>query len=139
MTDQDDGFGGYYDSFLEGITPGSKVSSGGIFRYRQGGDPRDWSAAGGSKYLPGDWQMQAGCIKWTGAAAASGMVEITFPTPFADSPIVLCTVTNTNPGFERCVVQPTIAAPSLLEVYWWSDNNLTRVDIFWLALGSIGL
>ena len=137
MVDEDS-FGDFFRSFTEGIAPGRKVMP--LFRYRQGADLKDWSSAGNQKFLPGEWQIQAGCLKWTGAAAVSGSVDLRFPVPFADSPICVCVVTNTNPGFERCVVVPTVAGGGqLYEVFWWSDNNLTRVDIFWIAFGSIGL
>ena len=136
MSDQEDSFGDFFKSFTESITGGSRVSSGGLFRYRQGSDLKDWSKSGGTKYLPGEWHIQAGCLRWTGAAAVSGMKELTFPTPFADAPILICQVTNTIPGFERCVCQPTVQAGGVSEeVYWWSDNNLTRVDFRWIAIG----
>jgi hypothetical protein len=132
----EDSFGDFFRSFTEGITGGKRVSGGGLFRYRQGGDLKNWSNAGTKKYLPGDWHIQAGCCKWTGAAAVFGMVELTFPIPFADAPIIVCQPTNTNPGFERCVCQPTVSGSGIdEEVYWWSDNNLTRVDIRWIAFG----
>ncbi len=136
MSDEDP-FDNYFKSFTEGVEPGRRVMP--LFRYRQGSDLKNWSSAGGTKYLPGEWYLQAGCKNWQGAAAASGMVELTLPIAFADCPIIVCQVTNTNPGFERCVMQPTFAAPFLLECYWWADNNLTRVDFFWIAIGPLGL
>lgn len=135
----DDLFGGFFNDFLEGFKPGTKVRNIGLLRYRQGNDPRDWSGAGGTKYLPSDWHMQCGTQKWTGGAATSGAFEITYPTPFADNPVIIGTVINTTPLFEDCRIHMSHASAAVCEVYWFSANNLTRVDVSWLALGPIAL
>jgi hypothetical protein len=139
MVDQEEGFGDFFSSFTEGMKPGSKIYDFGLLRYRQGAHSRNWALPGAVNYLPGDYQILAGCQKWTGAAAASGGFEVTYPTPFAENPIILLTVTNTTPLFERAVVQATNQSSSVCEVYWWSDNNLTRIDVYWFALGPISL
>ena len=136
MADNDP-FDSYFKSFTEGIEPGSKVMP--LLRYRQGADLKDWSTAGSAKYVPGDWHMQCGAKKWTGAAAASGSLELTFPTPFAEPPVLVMTPTNTVPGFKDVRVMVTVQSAAVYECYWFSANNLTRVDFFWLALGPIGL
>ena len=137
MADQDDSFGDFFRSFTEGIKPGSKVMP--LLRYRQGADLKDWSTAGSQKYVPGDWHMQCGCKKWSGAANDHGAVELTFPTPFAEPPVLVMTPTNTVPGFKEVNVMVTVQSAAVYEVYWFSVDNLTRVDFFWLALGPIGL
>ena len=81
-----DAFGGdEFSDFISDIQPGSKVGSWvGKLRYRQGNDPRDWSSAGGSTYLPKDWQMQCGSFRDMFTARNSGGFEITFPVPFGE-------------------------------------------------------
>lgn len=140
MADNDDMFGGeLFDDFLGSIKPGTTVTISGVLRYRQGADPSDWSAAGGTKYLPRDWQMMCGSAKWTGAAATSGGFEITFPVAFGDSPVVYVSPAGTFPPFEEIRFQATIQSSEVTEIYWWSTNNLTKVYVSWFAIGPVGL
>lgn len=137
--DQDAFDDGAFDDWVGDIRPGAKVSHVGLLRYRQGADPRDWSIGGGSKYLPGDWHMQAGCSKQTFTARSSGGFEITFPVPFGDAPICFVSPAGTTPLFEEIRYQVTIQSNAFIEVYWWSTNNLTKLWVNWLAMGPIGL
>ena len=139
MAKDDDAFSGAFDDFMGDVRPGTTVSGVGRLRYRQGNNPRDWSSAGGSKYLPHDWHMQCGAKKWTGGARRSGGFEIRFPIPFAEPPVILVSPAGTNPNFEEIRFQSTIQSSAVIEVYWWSTNNLTSVWVNWLALGPIGL
>jgi hypothetical protein len=138
--DDTGGFGDFFGDFLDiGIRPGHKVSMVGQLRYRQGSDPRDWSGSGAAKYLPRDWHMMCGSKQWTGAAATSGAVEVTFPAPFGDLPLILATVHNTTPIFKTCELLASPASSQTMEIYWRCSDSLTRVDIYWLALGPIGI
>jgi hypothetical protein len=141
MDENDDSFGDFFKGFMDGLKPGSgRVRAvNGDLRYRQGGDPSTWAYPGAAKYLPGNWQMQCGSSKWTGVAATSGSWVLTYPVGFADNPVVVMTVIYTFPLFERAVVQPNHASTTALEVYWWSDNNLTALWVSWLALGPIAM
>ena len=140
MAENDDAFGGeVFDDFLGEIKPGTTVSGAGRLRYRQGSDKRDWSAGGNAKYLPGDWHMQCGAHEKMFTQRKSGGFEITFPTPFAEPPVFIVSCAGTLPLFEEVRFQATIQSAAVIEVYWWSTNNLTRVYVNWLALGPIGL
>ena len=142
MADELDAFSGdLFGDFLGAgaIGAGRTVSGVGRLRYRQGNNAKDWSGAGGSKYLPRDWHMQCGSQKWSGTARTSGGFEITFPVPFAEPPIILVSPAGTFPPFEEIRWQSTIQSSAVIEVYWWSTNNLTKVYVNWLALGPIGL
>ena len=139
LSDQQDDFGDFFDNWLGGIRPGSKVANIAALRYRQGSDPRDWSQAGGSKYLPGEWHFQCGSQKWTGGAAASGGFEITFPVQFAEPPVIIGTPTLTTPLFKDVRIQINIQSAAVVEVYWFAAVNLTLVWVNWLAIGPIGL
>jgi hypothetical protein len=49
-------------------------------------------------------------------------------------------VIATMPGFEAVyALQAVAASRAVMEVYWWSVNNLTRVYFNWLAIGPVGL
>lgn len=139
MDDKEDTFGEFFKGFMEGLKPGTARIRAAIgdLRYRQGASAESWALPGAQKYLPGNWQMQCGSSKWTGVAATSGSWEITYPIGFASHPVVLMTCIYTFPLFERAVVQPNHAATTTLEVYWWSDNNLTAVWVSWLAIGPM--
>ena len=142
MSDQDeDPFAGGFASFTDNIKPGTSIGSWvGKMRYRQGNDPRDWSSCGGSTYLPRDWQMQCGAFMDMFTARKFGGFEVTFPVPFGDSPIVMCTTTGTLPGFEQIAqLQAVIQSSAVVEIYWWSVNNITRIYVNWFAFGPVGL
>ncbi len=142
MSEHEDAFSGeMFGDFMDTIKPGSRVSRGdpGLLRYRQGNDPRDWSGAGGTKYLPGDWNMQCGSFRKMFTVRKSGGFEVTLPIPFAEPPLVLVSISGTLPAFEEVRFQSTIQSAGVFEVYWWSTNFITRVYINWLALGPIGL
>jgi hypothetical protein len=142
MGDFDDPFSDGADefsNFRSVLGPGSKVGASGLLRYREGGDPRDWAAPGGGKYLPNEWQLLAGSIEWTGAGAASGVKEVTLPATFSGLPLVFVTPINTTPLYKdvRCQCPP--AGPSTFEIWWFSAENLTAITFAWLAIGPVGL
>jgi hypothetical protein len=140
MAENEDAFGGeLFGDWLEGIKPGRVSSAVGQMRYRAGSDPRDWSAPGSSKYLPGDWHMQCGCYRKMFTARSSGGFEFDFPIAFAEPPLLISSIAGTLPSFEEAVMQTTVQSSSTIEVYWWSTNNLTRIWVNWLALGPIGI
>lgn len=140
MAEDKDAFGGEaFKDWVGDIRPGTRVSHVGLLRYRQGNDPRDWSGGGGSKYLPGDWHMMCGCSHQSFSARSSGGFEITFPVPFAEPPLCFVSPAGTTPLFEEIRYQVTIQSAAVIEVYWWSTNNLTHLWVNWLAMGPIGL
>ena len=137
----EDLFGGdVFDNWDE-VEPGHIISKfPSRLRYRQGADVSNWIACGGTKYLPRNWFMQCGAQKDTFTARKFGGIEVTFPTPFGDNPIFLCNVIATLPVFEAVyALQAVAASRSVMEVYWWSVNNFTRVYFNWLAIGPVGL
>ena len=138
---EDDIFGGdVFDSWDE-VEPGHIISKfPSRLRYRQGGDYDNWATYGGTKYLARNWHMQCGAARDTFTARKFGGFSITYPAPFGDDPIFLATVTGTLPGFEEVYALQCIAASrAVMEVYWWSINNITRIYINWLAIGPTGL
>lgn len=132
---EDDEFG----DFLRRLRPGRRVNLSGMFRYREGSDARDWANPGGTKYLPREWQMLAGSAKWTGAAATSGVVEVTFPAKFSGLPLVYVTPINTAPLFQDIRCQAPLSSAEAVEIWWWSAESLTEAIFSWLAIGPIGL
>lgn len=131
----DEGFGG----FLRGLKPGHKVSVAGTFRYRQGGNPREWGDPGEAKYLPREWQMLAGAVAWTGTAATTGVVEVTFPAVFSGSPLTWVTPVLTNPLFQDVRCQAALQSNESIEIWWFAGASLTRVEFHWLAIGPIAI
>ena len=135
----DDPFGSYFKSFLESIKPGSRVFP--LMRYRQGGSKSDFSTAGGTNYLPGEWEIAMGCNKWTGAAQKGPKTkDITLPIEYRDGFLVFCQVIQTTPVFEELItVQTPISSSYSFEFIWQSTNNLTLVAFNWLTFGEIKL
>jgi hypothetical protein len=137
----DDPFGSDFGSFedlLANLTPGHKSSNFGLIRYREGADPTNWASGGASIYVPSSYFFLAGASKWTGAATDHGAVEVTFPVPFVDLPLVIGNAINTTPLFQAVWVQCPPASGASFEWYWWSTDNLTMVTIAWLAVGPAG-
>jgi hypothetical protein len=129
---------GSFEGILEALAKGGHHAMAPILRYRQGADPLDWGLPGAAKYLPGSWQMLVGAIKWTGAAATSGVVEWNFAQAFANNPILIASCYYTWPLHSemRCLATP--GGWSTGEVWWWSTVNLTQAAFMWLAIGPIG-
>ena len=141
MAEDQDAFSGELFNDWGAIEPGHVISPlKSSIRYRQGGDVSDWSDPGSQKFLPRDWEIQVGAMKDTFVARSSGGFEVVYPVPFADNPIFVCTVTGTMPAFEEVSqLQAIPSSPAIMEVYWWSVNNITRIYINWIAIGPIGL
>ena len=128
-----------FSDFLSGLRPGSKVSAAGLLRYRAGSDARDWAAPGETKRLPAEWQMLAGSIQWSGTAQTSGTLEVTFPAIFSGLPLVFVTPIGTTPLFRDIRCQAPLAGAGSMEIWWFSEENLTTATFCWLAIGPIGL
>lgn len=91
---------------------------------RQGGSASNWITAGSTTYTPGDVRMQVGSRTWSGGAAASGSLSITFPVAFSEAPIVLVTLVE-------------IPVASTLEIIVGITNvTTTGFDIRWLDVGA---
>jgi hypothetical protein len=127
-----------FETFVEGLRPGRAARLGGLLRYRQGGDARDWAYPGAAKFVPVDYQVLVGSVQWSGTARASEALEVTFPAPFSQDPIVLCTPVNTSPLFQDVRCQMPIASPHGAEIHWFAGADLTAVVFHWLAIGPVG-
>lgn len=80
-------------------------------------------------------RMQVGAIRWTGVAAASGSIVVTFPTPFAYAPI--CIVQDLGvTGQIMTAVQTTTTD---VTIYWEDEAGTTRTSLWfmWMAAGPI--
>lgn len=108
-----------------------------LLRYRQGGDPRAWARPGGQVYLPAGAMLLAGSCRWTGAAATSGQLTLTFPARFADEPLLLCSVARTAPLYVDARCQ-ALGEAAQGRITWYAAAPLTEVWFHWLALGAAG-
>lgn len=101
---------------------------------RQGGGTTDWSTAGTTNYIPDATKMEAGCVTWTGGAAATGSVTITFPKAFSDKPLIYVTAAAISDAGVVGVVG-VAASKSQATLTWYASVNQTAVSINWLAIG----
>ena len=108
-----------------------------LLRYRQGGDPRAWARPGGTAYLPAGAMLLAGSARWTGTAAASGQVTLTFPARFADEPLLLVSVARTTPLYVDARCQ-ALGEAAVGRITWYAAAPVTEVWFQWLALGMAG-
>jgi len=104
------------------------------FYRRQGGEATGWLLHGTTTYTPGAVRMQAGCIRWTGGAASSGYIAVTFPVAFSYDPLVFATHYYID-SRAICIVMTT--GTSGLTIYWQdaASATYTSLDFFWLAIG----
>lgn len=74
--------------------------------------------------------MQTGSIEWSGGAATSGDVTVTFPTEFTYIPIV---VLSQEEAVD--VVFSTVATAADVTIYWKSSVAKTAIVFHWIAVG----
>lgn len=107
---------------------------------RQGYTSASWGEhLGGSltNYTPTVVLEQVGLVRWTGSAASSGNVSVSFPVSFnGGSPIVDVSVTNTTtPKYTVSTV--VSSAGDSVSIYWRTTDGstITSLDIMWRAVG----
>jgi hypothetical protein len=109
---------------------------------RQGGDVTNWDLYGVNNYIPAVSKLQCGSIQWAGAPAALGTIQITFPSPFIDNPIVIPTAADINLGMmtgNPIAVSVAVSGPTTAEIFWWAVDGVTTfttMEIRWLAMGN---
>lgn len=103
---------------------------------RQGGSATTWPTVGTTDYENIPAKIQVGSVQWTGAAAGSGQVDVTFPEAFAAFPIVFAQENGqTSPSM---FFSAGALGADTARIYWHhaSLTNLTSVNILWLAIGK---
>ncbi len=101
---------------------------------RQGGSATRWDTTGTTSYKAGSMKIEVGAITWTGAAAASGNINITHATPFANIAMYFATAASFD-GKVNVTVSPTSGTVATL--YWETTDGSTKVSvpINWMAIG----
>ena len=115
----------------EGIEDASMLSI-----VRQGGSATDWSVAGTTNYTPVAKTMQFG------SALSSGNipVQVTFPLPFADPPLVFVTCNNDATGAPCIIPILYYVTANGCELYAYEISTATYVSafrIYWQAIGVL--
>lgn len=103
---------------------------------RQGGSATTWPTVGTDDYLNIPAKIQVGSVQWTGAAAGSGQVDVTFPEAFAAFPIVFAQ--ENGQASPSVFFSAGALGADTARIYWHhaSLTNLTSVNILWLAIGK---
>ena len=101
---------------------------------RQGGSASNWGTSGTISYKVGGMKIEVGSVNWSGTAAASGNVNITHATAFADTAMYFATANVAN-GKVNIAVSPT--SSSVATLYWETTDASTRtsVNMNWMAIG----
>jgi hypothetical protein len=81
--------------------------------------------------------LLAGSCRWTGAAATSGQVTVTFPARFADEPLLLCTPARTTPLYVDVRCQ-ALGEAAVGRITWYAAAAVTEAWFHWIALGAAG-
>jgi len=104
---------------------------------RKGGSATDWSATGTSNYTPSVAKSQTGVGSISFSASNSGNVVVTFPTAFANIPIVFVT-SQYDTVAQHTFLFPRFASVSQFTVYAATASPVTGILTFsWLAIGEM--
>lgn len=111
------------------------------FYRRQGGSDTNWAAPGTTERTPGDVRMQGGAIEWSGGAALTGNLTVTFPNAFSQVPLVYVNVIDASGGTGPNLINANISALSASQasITWRSvDGATTHTSVLftWLAIGA---
>jgi hypothetical protein len=100
---------------------------------RQGGSATDFDNPGTTNYIPTNTKMQLGSIQWSGGAATSGTVSVTFPVAFSALPVIY-PVANIAAGVCTYI---TFKDATHFTIGWIDvlGNTHTTVNLSWLAIG----
>ncbi len=90
-----------FEDFLQGVKPSHEARRTPGILYRQGGDRDDWATPGSSNWVPVAVYIQAGSVRWHGAAATSGTVSENFTAPYYGEPLIFIQVRELNPQHSR--------------------------------------
>jgi hypothetical protein len=107
---------------------------------RQGGSATDWTTQGTSTQTLATTdgaRVEVGTIRWSGSAATTGFVDITFPTAFAQPPIVFCQ--QGVSGASDYFAQPASITASGFRINWKTVSGFagaTTIDFMWFAIGA---
>ncbi len=122
---------------LHRITPNHSQLPALIFR--QGGHANDWHVQGTTSYeLDERGKVQVGCSQWTGTAASSGNVAVTFPVPYTYVPNVFVNPHMSSIASLCISTQQTVTT---LTIYWQTYDGSTRTSLTfdWFAYGTLAL
>ena len=105
------------------------------FVMRQGGDIVDWDDVGSTNYsIAREVKRQAGATQWTGSAS-SGSISITFPEAFTSAPLIFVQVQEIFGSYDTLVTRVRNITTNGFDIYWFSGQTTTQVDLSWLAVG----
>lgn len=110
------------------------------FIKRQSGHANDWGGTGGSSNYDANNSIlvECGVARWTGGAASSGNVGITFVTNFKYVPILFVTpVIIVGEAFTYKYGTAATVTTAGATLYWeeLAGSNKTIVDLNWVAFG----
>jgi hypothetical protein len=110
-----------------------------FLRNRQGGNAAAWGIAGTTNYIAAPSRMQVG-VRASGnvSAGATASIEITFPTAFAQSPVITASAFFESPGDAPWTISHGIASNSGFTAKVKNNDSTTKAcNIHWTAVGPL--
>ena len=104
---------------------------------RQGGDATDWSAFGSTDYSISNMRVQFGSAKTGSGGATSGLINITFQTPFSDLPIVFIHAQTALSAKAANVGEITVNGFEGIVRNTFDNSFSLDTVVFWIAIGPI--
>lgn len=100
---------------------------------REGGHATNWGTSGTTSYTPGAVRVQVGAIGWTGSAASSGSIVVSYPVAFSGTAIFLAGSLSGG----AIVANPSGPSASAVTLNWTDTvgNLRTTVNFAWIAIG----
>lgn len=99
-----------------------------VLIHRQGGSATDWSSPGTTSYAVTDAVIQCGATNATKAT----YVTVTFPSPFAQTPVVTCQLMNSFISSYAIL----ITAVSTTQFTFYNSNANNDCVVLWTAMGK---
>lgn len=111
---------------------------------RQGGSSTTWASPGSTDYSADGGVCQMGSAKWTGGAATSGTLTVTYPSQWMQLstlvyPIIMITPVDFTGGSGAICVQAEAMGTTSFDIHWYSADGVTTftsLDFHWMAIAQ---
>ncbi len=106
-----------------------------LVQLRQGGDANNWQIGGTTTRNPADSFLQVGCIDITTNGSGVGSAVVTYPSAFAQRPLIIATVGGSSTGKVNVTFSDDSVSGCTLRAYN-IDVGAVTIQVNWLAIGT---
>lgn len=106
-----------------------------LVQLRQGGDASNWQIGGTTTRNPTDSYLQTGVIDVTTNSSGIGSAAVTYPSAFAQRPMILATVGGSSGGNVVLTFSDDSVSGATFRVFK-TDLGIVTVQVNWMAIGT---